>query len=178
MGEYVYCIMRYFYLSALFFLSLGLQGQTSQHLAGDSAFIRTILEEHNAIRQEVQLSNLAWSASLAADARAWANHLAGIDKGEHDASIRGREGENIWWGTAGAFSVMQMVGFWGSEKNGFVYGTFPDCKKSRSAVVGHYTQIIWKNTTSVGCALATNGKTDYLVCRYGPAGNIIGQKPY
>jgi len=170
--------MRYFYLSTLFFLSQGLHAQTSQHLADDSAFIRTILDKHNALRQEVQLPNLAWSAKLAADARAWANHLAQIDKGEHDVSIRGKEGENLWWGTAGDFSTGQMVDFWGNEKNEFVYGTFPACKKTPSAMVGHYTQIIWKNTTSVGCALATNGTTDYLVCRYGPAGNIIGQKPY
>jgi uncharacterized protein YkwD len=170
--------MRYFYLSILFSLSLGLYGQTSHPIAGDSAFARTILEEHNALRQELQLSNLAWSDKLAADARAWANHLAQIDKGDHDVSIRGIEGENLWWGTSGAFSIAQMVDFWGKEKQGFVYGTFPDCKKSKSEVVGHYTQIIWKNTTSVGCALATNGTTDYLVCRYAPAGNIIGQKPY
>jgi len=170
--------MRYFYLSVLSCLSLGLHAQNTEHLAADSGFIRSILSAHNALRQEIQLSNLAWSANLAADAQAWANHLAETDKGDHDVSIRGREGENLWWGTTGAYSYTQMVEFWGNEKNGFLYGTFPNCKKSRSSVVGHYTQIIWKNTTSVGCALATNGKTDFLVCRYAPAGNIIGQKPY
>jgi len=170
--------MRYFYLSILSILSLGLHAQSSQHMAEDSAFIRAVLDEHNAMRQEIQLPNLAWSADLAADARAWAKHLAEIGKGDHDVSIRGKEGENLWWGTAGAYSYTQMVDFWGSEKNGFVYGIFPDCRKIRSSTVGHYTQIIWKNTTSVGCALASNGKTDFLVCRYAPAGNIIGQKPY
>jgi pathogenesis-related protein 1 len=52
---------------------------------------------------------------------------------------------------------------------------------------GHYTQMVWKNTKEVGCATATvSGKSSsglsgvvvYLVCRYSPPGNIVGQKPY
>jgi hypothetical protein len=35
--------------------------------------------------------------------------------------------------------------------------------------------MIWPTTTRVGCALATNASTDYLVCRYSPAGNIDGR---
>jgi len=170
--------MRYFYLPIIIFYSLGLHGQSVQPIYKDSAFISSILQQHNILRADMQLSYLIWSDDLASDARAWASHLAEMDKGVHDESIRGREGENIWWGTSGAFTYAQMVGFWGDEKKGFVYGVFPDCKKSRGAVVGHYTQIIWKNTTAVGCALASNGKTDYLVCRYSPAGNVVGQKPY
>jgi hypothetical protein len=126
----------------------------------------------------LQLPGLAWSPQLAADARTWANHLAEKGKGEHDMSIRGKEGENIWWGTTGAFTVTQMVNFWIDEKKDFVYGVFPDVRKGRSAVVGHYTAVIWKSTTSVGCALASNGQTDFLVCRYSPPGNVLGQKPY
>ena len=40
-------------------------------------------------------------------------------------------------------------------------------------------QMIWPTTTHVGCALASNARSDYLVCRYSPAGNIDGrQLPY
>jgi len=158
-------------------MTLGLRAQSGQPVYKDSAFVNAMLLEHNTYRAAQQLPQLTWSNDLAADARVWAVHLAAIDKGDHDQSIRGREGENIWWGTAGAFSYTDMVGFWGSEKKGFVYGVFPNCRTGK-AVIGHYTQVVWKNTTSVGCALASNGQTDYLVCRYSPAGNIIGQKPY
>jgi hypothetical protein len=71
-----------------------------------------------------------------------------------------------------------MVGAWGGEKKLFREGIFPNCKASHSAVVGHYTQIVWRNTTAVGCALVGNGTNDYLVCRYSTPGNIYGQKPY
>ena len=170
--------MRYLSFFILLFGSLGVCGQSGNPVYKDSAFIGAILQQHNAFRAEVGSPSLVWSADLAADAKAWALHLAQVDKGDHDMRIQGKEGENIWWGTSGAFSYTEMVGFWGSEKKGFEYGVFPDCRKSRSTVVGHYTQVIWKTTTSVGCALAGNGKMDYLVCRYSSPGNLIGQKPY
>jgi len=144
----------------------------------DTAFINSMLQQHNLCRAELHLPALTWSASLAADAAKWAQHLAKIDKGEHDMSIRGREGENLWWGTANAYSYVEMVGYWMNEKRSFVYGAYPDCSTSRSAVVGHFTQMVWKNATSVGCAFSSNGKTDFLVCRYSPPGNIVGQNPY
>jgi hypothetical protein len=29
----------------------------------------------------------------------------------------------------------------------------------------------------MGCAMASNARNDYLVCRYSPAGNIVGRDP-
>lgn len=160
-----------------FFVLYG-HSQQGRTVYQDSAFINAILQQHNTYRSALQLPALQWSPALAADALVWARHLAGIDKGEHDRDIVGKEGENLWWGTAGAFSFGQMVDFWGDEKKVFREGAFPDCRVNRAAVVGHYTQMVWRNTQAVGCALAGNGKNDYLVCRYSPPGNVYGEKPY
>src|SRR6266576_2708077 len=119
--------MRHLPFFCILFMCSGLNGQSTSPREKDSIFVRSMLKEHNVFRSELQLSYLEWSADLAADAQAWANHLAKIDKGDHDRSIRGSEGENIWWGTAGAFTYAQMVDFWGKEKKDFVYGVFPDC---------------------------------------------------
>jgi hypothetical protein len=43
---------------------------------------------------------------------------------------------------------------------------------------GHYTQVVWKTTTEIGCGMATGSANDYLVCQYSPGGNVIGQAPY
>ncbi|MDO9190699.1 MAG: CAP domain-containing protein [Sulfurimicrobium sp.] len=44
---------------------------------------------------------------------------------------------------------------------------------------GHYTQLVWKKTTAVGCGMAVCGSRDQIwVCQYSPAGNWAGQKPY
>lgn len=172
--------MRIYSFVVLLPLMITLQGhaQPAKVVFNDSAFISSMLQQHNSYRAELRLPSLTWSPALAADAAMWAQHLTKSDKGEHDLSIRGQEGENLWWGTAGAYSYAEMVGYWGGEKRYFVYGTYPNCSTSRSAIVGHYTQIVWKNTQSVGCAFASNGKTDFLVCRYSPPGNVIGENPY
>ncbi|GGA92130.1 CAP domain-containing protein [Puia dinghuensis] len=152
--------------------------QSEKIIYKDPAFISAMVQQHNTYRSALQLPPLVWSPALAKDALAWGQHLAAIDKGQHDASIRGKEGENLWWGTADAFSYADMVDMWGNEKNSFRYGVFPDVGTSRGAMVGHYTQMVWKNTTSVGCALVGNGTNDYLVCRYAVPGNVVGEKPY
>ena len=152
--------------------------QPAKAVYKDSEFIDTILQSHNNYRSALKEPSLVWSADLAKDALAWAQHLASINKMDHDMSVRGREGENLFVGTANSFSYSDMVGMWGNEKRSFKYDIFPNCTTNRSEMVGHYTQIVWKNTQSVGCALASNGETDFLVCRYGPPGNIVGEKPY
>ena len=82
-------------------------------------------------------------------------------------------------GTAGAYTLEQMAGSWAGEKRDFVPGVFPDVSRSHNwHAVGHYTQMIWKNTTGVGCALATGRAWDVLVCRYDPPGNYMGEAPY
>ena len=170
--------MRFITILILTFATWRSYAQPRKAIANDTAFISSMLQLHNSCRAELKLPALIWSPALAADAATWSKHLAKINNGEHDQTIRGQEGENLWWGTAGAYSYGEMVGYWINEKNSFVYGAFPNCSTSRSAIVGHYTQIVWKNTTAVGCAMSSNGKTDFLVCRYSAPGNIIGETPY
>jgi uncharacterized protein YkwD len=143
----------------------------------EDGFQQQILAVHNAERARLGLPFLHWNPALAADAETWAWHLAAIARLEHDRPDH--EGENLWRGTAGAFGVADMVGSWIAEKQDFKQGKFPDVSKSGEwHAVGHYTQVIWRRTAAVGCAMAGAGNWDYLVCRYGPPGNVIGQKPY
>lgn len=136
-----------------------------------------ILNAHNSYREEVGVPPLSWSDSLASHAQEWANHLAADKSFEHNKPDG--EGENLWEGTSGSYSFTQMVEGWGNEKKDFVMGKFPDVSNTGDwSDVGHYTQIVWRNTTQVGCAFAeTNGNT-ILVCRYNPQGNVDGQQPY
>jgi len=137
-----------------------------------------ILAAHNKYRAQVGVPALTWSSNLATHAQQWANHLA--SQGGRLVHSQGQgEGENLWGGTAGAFGYTQMVDMWGGEKQYFRAGTFPNVSSTGNwAAVGHYTQMIWRNTTQVGCATARGGSNDVLVCRYSPAGNVMGQRVY
>lgn len=42
-------------------------------------------------------------------------------------------------------------------------------------LLGHFTQIVWKNTTEMGIAMAKRDGTCVIVACYHPRGNIVGQ---
>ena len=130
-----------------------------------------ILNAHNAYRSQVGVPPLTWSDDLASHAQAWASSLAANGSFQHSGTEG--EGENLWKGTSGAFSFTQMVGGWGDEKQSYQGGVITNSNYS------HYTQMVWRNTTQVGCAGADGVDGQYvLVCRYSPPGNFIGQAPY
>ena len=71
-----------------------------------------------------------------------------------------------------------MVGLWVAEKRDFQPGVFPNNSRSGNVEdVGHYTQLIWKETTAVGCSIIRGKQEEFLVCRYSTPGNVIGQRP-
>jgi hypothetical protein len=124
---------------------------------------------------------LAWDDTLADHARAYAAVMARTGRFQHAEQPMGpgREGENLFMGSAGAYSYAEMAGLWVAEKRQFSNGAFPAISTSgRWQDVGHYTQVVWRGTTRVGCALSSGGGQDYLVCRYAPPGNVWGQKAF
>lgn len=139
-----------------------------------------MLSLHNSERAQVGVAPLTWSDNLAADAQRWADHLASTGQFEHAGSDENPDsGENLAAGGAGSFTATQLAQLWAGEKAYFRYGKFPDLSTDGNwASVGHYTQVIWRNTTEIGCAVATGSGSDYLVCRYNPPGNYSGQAPY
>jgi hypothetical protein len=141
-----------------------------------------LLAAHNRERNAAGIGALQWDDALAADAALWARHLAELNDLEHSPEDPGEtdpQGENLWLGTEGHFSPEEMVGTWIEEKSHFKPGTFPDNSRTGDLDdVGHYTQLMWRDTEWVGCAIRANGAYDILVCRYSAAGNVIGERPF
>ena len=137
---------------------------------------RAILSAHNRYRAEVGVPPLRWSSSLAAGAREWAIYLANSNTFKHSDT---QNGENLAIGTAGAYSPTELVDLWGAEKQYFQPNAFPNVSTTGNwSDVGHYTQMIWRDTTEVGCAIATGNGDSVLVCRYSPPGNYTGRRVY
>ena len=141
---------------------------------------RRILAAHNAERLRLGLQPLAWNAALAGDARAHARALAVEGRFEHARDLgRKGHGENLWMGTSRAWDATEMVQMFLDERRHFRAAPFPDISTTgRWKDVGHYTQIVWRETREVGCAIETGEGNDVLVCRYFPAGNVVGRHPY
>jgi uncharacterized protein YkwD len=136
-----------------------------------------LLAEHNRERERTGVPRLVWSERLAGEARNWAQTLAQTGTFQHASDAEA--GENLWMGTAGYFAPESMVGAFVEERQNYQHGTFPNVSRTgRWQDVGHYTQVVWRETREVGCAVAQGADKDYLVCRYWPAGNWRGETPY
>lgn len=134
-----------------------------------------LLAIHNRERAALGIAPLAWDPALATAAARYGTELARLGRLAHSSQAsRPGQGENLWMGTAGRYSLERMAGSWAEEKRLFRPGTFPDVSRTgKWSDVAHYTQMVWRRTSRVGCALHRTAEWDYLVCRYSPPGNVV-----
>ena len=173
--------------------------------ASQTALLDLHNRERAAVTVNPPIPQVTWSESLATDAQNWANYLASLnlrpitntDPGQipphSDYRTNGNQGENLAWGGRGAFSPAILAQGWADEKSNCFQGcqipadgslsqfkatpTQP-CPQNDCRVFGHYTQMVWRATTQIGCGLASDANQDYLVCRYSPSGNWRGTAAY
>jgi pathogenesis-related protein 1 len=161
-----------------------------------------ITADHNAVRAAVQTTPaeppLVWSSTLAQYAQDWADQLAQTScANPHHRPYKDLEsvgyGENLaafssTFGTPS--SAADAVQGWAAESKCWTYGTIAGTEQCNVACYsalnsdgcGHYTQIVWRKSTQVGCGVAScqngNFTTDIWICNYAPPGNYMGQAPY
>lgn len=155
-------------------------GKDIPHTQPQASAAERILAVQNAERARLGVPPLAWSPKLAEEASGYAKVLLSRGALQHSsAADRKGSGENLWMGTAGAWNADAMVGMFLDERRYFRAAAFPDVSLTGNWTdVGHYTQIVWKDTKEVGCAIDSGNGMDVLVCRYFPAGNVFGRPPY
>lgn len=139
---------------------------------------RVLLDLHNRERAAVGAAPLEWDPALARLAAAYGPMLAARGGLAHSpASMRAGQGENLWMGTGRSYGVAAMFEGWAREKRFFRPGVFPNVSTTGTvADVGHYTQIVWPGSRRLGCHVEQAPSFDYLICRYAPAGNVIGAR--
>jgi uncharacterized protein YkwD len=147
-----------------------------QETAPSTAIEARLLAAHNAERAQAGTPALRWADSLEAEARTWARQLIASDRFAHDPTLHGH-GENLWTGWGGrVWTPEEMIGEWIAEKANYRHGVFPNVSRTgKWSDVGHYTQLVWRDTTHVGCAIETRGDRSVLACRYAPPGNVDGR---
>jgi len=66
-----------------------------------------------------------------------------------------------------------MVDLWYDESADYDYAAGTS---KNGGVTGHFTQVVWQGTTELGCGISNCPSIgSFLVCNYGPAGNIRGR---
>lgn len=147
-----------------------------------------MLLAHNRWRSTVSVPPLSYSTELAASAQRWADHLMQTNQCQMKHSAPdGQYGENLYWASAIEWSngkrelqkvsPKKVVDSWAGERADYDYA---HNRCAAGKMCGHYTQVVWRTTTEVGCAVAVCGNTleQVWVCQYRPAGNWVGRKPY
>jgi len=147
-----------------------------------TAAIKTKTKEHQQVQEEAEqwvkahnkyrcmhgIPYLTWNPTIAANSQAWGDQTGGGMQHSSDGyreNVAGFShlGENLAWASPVAFTPAQAVKYWYSEIESTNGG-----RVSGFGEAGHYSQVVWKATTDVGC-----GTTAGLnVCEYGPAGNF------
>ncbi len=139
----------------------------------DKNFAKTILAAHNEKRALHGTSNLGWNDTVYQYAQAYADKYDCSGNLVHSG---GEYGENIAFG----FNTSTVTDAWYSE---YKYYNYSD--PGYSEKTGHFTQVIWKDTTQLGCAYVTcsddvsgDVSGQYTICSYYFPGNFVGAEHF
>jgi uncharacterized protein YkwD len=128
------------------------------------------LAAHNSYRKLHGAPPVVWSEKVASSAQA---HAETCPSGHSGLGY----GENLAWASY-ELSVSGVVKMWYDEEALYDYAN-----PGFTSGAGHFTQIIWKETTEIGCAHVTGCgsdsslKANTWVCGYNPPGNYLRQFP-
>ncbi|KAF9135351.1 hypothetical protein BGW39_003458 [Mortierella sp. 14UC] len=104
---------------------------------------KSILDAHNTFRARHGAPAVIWNA---------------------DAANGGKYGENL---AAGHKNFTTAIQGWYDEVNKYNFN-----KPGFGSGTGHFTQVVWKRTKTIGCVRRTCPKWTMYICEYDPPGNI------
>ncbi|SGZ55418.1 CIC11C00000003622 [Sungouiella intermedia] len=128
--------------------------------ANDPTWAKEILDLHNEKRALHSAPALTWDADVYAYAQAYADKFTCGGSLKHSG---GQYGENLALGFSTAETAFEA---WYSEGDNYDYST--------ASSFDHFTAVIWKSTTKLGCAYKECDQGRYTICSYDPAGNVVG----
>jgi len=129
------------------------------------------LDAHNLRRSKYNKPAVSWDASLAEQAKDWADYLVNVRSNPlcpltHISNECSFEvGENLATDYGGDPRSPEMVlKAWTEDEMNLVPSRGP-------WIALHATQVLWQHSTKIGCAMSQGSCGAVQVCRYHPAGN-------
>jgi uncharacterized protein YkwD len=147
----------------------------SQYVDAINAVRSAVTQPAGYVGTWAPLPNVTWSDTVAASAQTWANNLATTNNCGLQHESQNTYGENLAMGTN--LTPKQAVDMWAGEKNLYTWSATYSMTDFNGGS-GHYTQLVWRKSTQVGCGSATCGRNVVISCRFLSPGNFIGQAAY
>lgn len=139
--------------------------------SSSSCFEQAVLDAHNRLRAQHSAPPLKLNPAISRYAQEWANNLAARNTMQHRSN--NKYGENLY-ACYGKTNVdgEDAVKSWYDEIKHYRFG---QPSPGNFSQVGHFTQVVWKESRELGVGIAKNGNSVYVVCNYDPPGNFMGK---
>jgi len=128
---------------------------------------------HNEYRSQHGAGPLSWDDEMAKRAQ---THAESCVWGHNSIGSKIGIGQNLYAGTNA--TPLDAVKGWYDEVQSYDFNTH---KSKDGKDVYHFTQLVWKDSTKLGCGVAecqsmknleSSGKMIHIVCDYNPQGNV------
>jgi len=137
----------------------------------------------NGFRSASKMPALTWNDKLAQAAQSWADKCewghnpSSTSFGENlhtESGLITSPGQSVGQASISEVINSGLLGWFNEYGDAYQY---PDGRivESRGGDIGHFTQMIWEETTQIGCGYTKCNNYPpghYLVCNYYPAGNF------
>lgn len=147
---------RFIILLSAIFVALALL--TQQASATSAASAKSIVKITNKLRAKHHSPALKWDKKLASYAQKWSNKCEFAHSG-------GPYGENL---ALGYPNWSDVINGWYSEVKNYDYS-----KPGFSSNTGHFTALVWKSTSKIGCGVTACPNGKLYTCSFSSFGNIV-----
>mmetsp|Transcript_57873 Transcript_57873/g.187691 ORF Transcript_57873/g.187691 Transcript_57873/m.187691 type:complete len:155 (+) Transcript_57873:73-537(+) len=107
------------------------------------------LDIHNVYRCMHGVPVFTWSAKVAANAQKWADNGLWAHSDNSARTLDGvLHGENLAWGSPRMTAAASVIAWYGEISLTSPYGLV----SAFSSGIGHYTQVVWSTSLTLGCA--------------------------
>ncbi|MEU2718303.1 CAP domain-containing protein [Streptomyces sp. NPDC007205] len=148
--------------------------------ATDNAFLKQIVLTVNAVRARHGVPPVRLDDNLTKYAKSRLLEVSqGHRLGKGHKGLRSRTGEVLYWASAsrkpsGSVDARNAVDRWYAEVSDYDFNS-----AGFSARTGHFTQLVWKESTRIGAARAVGGKPGhyerYIAVEFENPGNLVGE---
>jgi len=138
----------------------------------DDNFVKEVIEVHNIYREKHHVKPLKLNKNICKIAQEYTNFMAKNNIFQQSQSNYNGDalGENLAMIENNKISGKDIVNNWYNENVNYDYNG------DYQSNTGHFTQIVWKDTTDAGFGWAqSDNGIYYIVGNYYPAGNFLGE---